>query len=99
MAGMIVDCRDWKTTEQYEAQRRTVLLDGRRVFGVWYADTEAGIVKTYCIEDPYSRTKNRQNSFNFDRSKYPADWEIEVPDDSAASRVLRGVVTLEPWKS
>jgi hypothetical protein len=93
---MIIDCHDWGTAEEFEKNRRRVFLDGREVFGVWYLDTDAGIVKTYCIEDPYSRTGNRQRMCDFDRSKYPADWEIEAPEDSAASRVLRGVVTLKP---
>jgi hypothetical protein len=49
-AAVIIDCRTWaKLPDHGESQRSRVFLNGREIEGVWYLDTDAGIVKTFSI--------------------------------------------------
>lgn len=47
---MIIDCRTWHTLpDRGESQRRRVFVDGKEIIGVWYLDTDLGLVKTFQI--------------------------------------------------
>lgn len=45
---MIIDCRTWgDLPDNGKSERRRVFVDGREITGVWYVDTDAGLVKTF----------------------------------------------------
>ena len=108
---MIINVREWPKLPDYgrsERERRyQVFVDGRRIQGVWYVDTEAGIVKTlhflYDADDeliekcqrlmPFPVFRNSTHSArSFPLSELPQHWEIDAPPNDLISRTLRGRV-------
>jgi hypothetical protein len=64
-------------------------VDGREIKQVWYADTEAGIVKTYDVLGDGKAHPGREFA--------PADFpgrEVDAPLDGVLSETLRGKVEL-----
>ena len=90
---MIIDCREWPDdTERMERERSRVFVDGVEIEGVWYLDTQLGVVKTLLLGPDLLGVL----FIRFCRQDYPADWEFEMREDGAMTRIIRGVVTLEP---
>lgn len=68
---MIIDCQsdEWKSLpyEELGKRRRRVFLDGKELTAVWYADDEAGIVKTYHISQGESYVASAVNPQTLER--------------------------------
>ncbi len=72
-------------------------VDGVEIFGVFYADDEAGIVRTYDVNGNYSRDPNSQEfRTNFDG--LPANPEWETTKDGVYFKTIRGKVEIKPWE-
>lgn len=112
---MIINCQlDNANTspEERMLRRRDVYLDGKKMTGVWYVDTNAGIIKTYDIfqdcsdsflsnfgppvEGNSSPRTLKLNTRSFDKSQFPNDWVLEFPAEGAISRTFSGAVELRP---
>lgn len=73
-----------------EAIGGTCLLDGREIKQVWFADTEAGIVRTY---DVLGDGKVHRGGREFLTRDFPGR-DVGSPVDGVLSETLRGKVEL-----
>ena len=46
---MVIDVRQWSEADRARFAGATVYVDGREIHGVWFVDTDAGIVKSYYV--------------------------------------------------
>lgn len=77
-----------------ESEHGVCLLDGKEIKQVWYADTEAGIVKTYdVLGDGVPHAVRRGYVAAHEVSDFPGR-EIDAPLDGVLSETLHGKVEI-----
>lgn len=71
-----------------------VLVDGVEIQQVWFADTEAGMAKSYDVfKGGGARAKRRGDGTSYQATDFP-DREVDCPEDGVVSETLRGKVEL-----
>lgn len=96
---MIIDFRIPSARESEETkamQNGRVTVDGEEIHQVFYADTEAGIVKTFDVFRNFKPTAVRRSA-DMDDIWVAGDFpgrEVDAPPDGVLSETLRGRVEL-----
>lgn len=74
---MIIDCRKWRGKEDADRERCIVHVDGQEIRGVFYVDTDAGLVKTYDVFGD-GRTYTGDLTSNRAWAGFPTFYEANV---------------------
>jgi hypothetical protein len=95
---MIIDCKEWKTSEICKSEQRRVFVDGVEIKQVFYVDTEAGLVRTYDVlgDGEAHAVRRGFHEICHQESDFPGR-DISAPLNGPLSETIRGAVTLRPW--
>jgi hypothetical protein len=101
---MILDCRSDEYQRRFREcmdlgvmpPRYAVFVDGQQIPHAWYADDEAGIVRTYDIEPDQTVCAIASDSLTTEQLERGLLEEWDMPDRGPVSRTIRGKVELRP---